>query len=147
MSLALRNKYAKQYANNYVETSVTEATPYKLVQLLYEGAIKNLSVAKVFVEHKNYEKKAEHINKVISILFALKSGLDMESGGDVAQNLWALYDYMVRKTFEGSAKNNLQMLEEVLELLQNLNDSWAMMPEQYKKLSKSQLSSLKIKGA
>jgi flagellar protein FliS len=143
MSLAMRNKLAQQYANNYVETSVMEATPYKLVKLLYDAAIKNLGVVKVFVERKEYAKKAEHVNKVISILHGLKAGLDMEAGGEVAENLWALYDYMVRRTFQASAKNDLAMFEEVASLLKELNEAWDQMPADYQNLTQDQLRKLR----
>ena len=143
MSLAMRNKLAQQYANNYVETSVMEATPYKLVKLLYDAAIKNLGVVKVFVERKEYAKKAEHVNKVISILHGLKAGLDMEAGGEIAENLWALYDYMVRRTFQASAKNDLAMFEEVASLLKELNEAWDQMPADYQNLTQDQLRKLR----
>lgn len=145
MSLAMRNKLAQQYANNYVETSVIEATPYKLVKLLYEAAIKNIGVVKVFVERKDYAKKAEHVNKVISILHGLKGGLDLEAGGEVAENLWNLYDYLVRRTFEASAKNDLALFDEVTSLLKDLNEAWDQMPADYQSLSHDQLKKLREK--
>lgn len=145
MSLAMRNKFAQQYANNYVETAVVEATPHKLIKLLYEAAIKNLGVAKVFIERKDYAKKAEHINKVISIMHGLKAGLDMEAGGEVAGNLWALYDYMVRRTFQASAKNDVEMINEVVELLKDLDGAWGEMPADYQNLTQDQLKAMRQK--
>lgn len=143
MSLAMRNKFAQQYANNYIETSVTEANPFRLVKLLYEAGIKNLSVAKVFIEQKNIEKKADHFNKVISILHGLKAGLDMKAGGEVAQNLMSLYDYMVMRTFQASAKNDLEVLDEVLTLFKDLNDAWDQLPIEYQSLTQEQLKKMR----
>lgn len=147
MSSAMRNKFAQQYANNYVETSVMEATPHKLVKLLYEAALKNLAVVKVFIERKDMAKKAEHVNKVISILHGLKAGLDMEAGGEVADNLWALYDYLVRRTFQGSAKNDLAIFDEVASLIKDLNDAWSQMPVDYQNLSQDQLRKMRQQKA
>ena len=146
MNLAMKNKFAQQYASNYVETSVIEATPYKLVKLLYEAALKNLAVSKVFVERKDMEKKSEHVNKVIAILHGLKAGLDLEKGGDVAGNLWALYDYMIRRTFEASLKNDLEVFAEVAGLIKDLNEAWALMPENYQNLDASQVRRMRLQA-
>lgn len=139
MNMALRNKFAEQYANNYVETAVSEATPHKLVDMLYEGAVKHLKISKVFFEQKNYEKKSEHINKSLSIIAALKTGVDIEKGGDVAQNLFDLYDYCHRMVFKASTANDSPALDEVIDILLSLHDAWRSMPEEFKRASKEQI--------
>ncbi len=142
MNMALKNKFAAQYANNYVETAVSEASPHKLVEMLYDGAIKHLKIAKVFFEQRNFEKKSEHVNKALSIVTALKAGVDVEKGGEVAENLFELYDYCHRLIFKASAANDTEALDEVVELLESLDDAWKSLPEQYKKASKQQIDSI-----
>jgi flagellar protein FliS len=142
MNMAMKNKFVQQYASNFVETAVSEASPHKLVEMLYDGAVKNLTLMKVFIEQKNYEKKAEHANKALSIINALRGGVELEKGGDVAQNLYALYDYCYRRTFEASAKNNIEVVEEVLEHIKGLRDAWQQMPDNYKRASREQLAQL-----
>jgi len=144
MSLALKRQFTKQYANNYVETAVSEATPHKLVEMLYDGAIKNMNLAKVFIEQKNYEKKSEYINKALAILNALRAGVDLDKGGEVAQNLYNLYDYCYRTLFTASAQNSLEALNEVLEHVLLLKGAWSEMPDNFKRVSKAQLD--KVKG-
>lgn len=144
MNLALKKQFTKQYANNYVETAVSEATPHKLIEMLYEGAIKNMNLAKVFIEQKNYEKKSEYINKALSILNALRAGVDLEKGGDVAQNLYDLYDYCYRSLFNASTKNDLVLLNEVLEHITLVSEAWKEMPENFKRISKDQLDQVKV---
>ncbi len=144
MNLALKKQFIKQYANNYVETAVSEATPHKLVEMLYDGAIKNMNLAKVFIEQKNYEKKAEHINKALAILNALRVGVDLKKGGDVAQNLYDLYDYCYRTLFKVSAHNDMTLLDEVLGHITIVSEAWREMPDNFKRVSKEQLD--KVKG-
>lgn len=142
MNMALKNKFAQQYANNYVETAVSEASPHKLVAMLYEGAIKNLNLAKVFIEHKEFGKKSVHINKALSIIDALRNGVDLEVGGEVAENLYSLYDFCYRRSFEASSKNDAAMVHEVVEIITGLNESWNQMPESVKNSSASQLKNV-----
>ncbi|MEA3406325.1 MAG: flagellar export chaperone FliS [Pseudomonadota bacterium] len=142
MNMALRNKFAQQYANTYVETSVSEATPHKLVEMLYEGALKNLNLTKVFIEQNNFEKKAEHVNKALSILNALRSGVDLDKGKEVAENLYNLYDFCYRRVFEASSQNNALLLDEVIEHLKVLAEAWKQMPEDMKRISKEQIDKM-----
>lgn len=144
MNMSMRNKFAQQYANNYVETAVSEASPHKLVEMLYEGVIKSLTLAKVFIEQGNYAKKAESSNKALSIINSLRDGVDLEKGGDVASNLYELYDYCYRRTIEASSNNDITILEELLEHFKTLNDAWKQMPENIKRVSKSQLETFGV---
>lgn len=144
MNLALKKQFIKKYANNYIETAVSEATPHKLVEMLYDGAIKNINLAKVFIEQKNFEKKSEHINKALSIINALRAGVDIEKGGEVASNLYDLYDYCYGRLFSASAKNDTDILNEVLELIQTVSDAWKKMPDNYKRVSKAQLDQMSV---
>lgn len=142
MNMALRKQFIQTYANNYVETAVSEATPHKLIEMLYDGALKNMNLAKVFIEQKNFEKKAEHINKALSILNALRDGVDLSKGGEVGQNLYALYDYCYKKLFQVSAKNDLALLDEVIEHIKTVSEGWKAMPDNFKRLSKDQIDKM-----
>lgn len=144
MNMALKKQFIQQYANNYVETAVSEAGPHKLIQMLYDGLIKNMNLAKVFIEQKNFEKKSEHINKALAILASLRGNLDLENGGDVAANLDGLYEYCYKTLFQSSAKNDLTALDEVIGHIQSLSEAWQLMPENIKNASKEQLDRLKV---
>lgn len=139
MSYAMQNKLAQQYASTAVETAVSEATPHKLIEMLYDGALKNLKLTKVFIENKDFEKKSEFSNKALSILNALRAGVDVEKGGDVAANLYDLYDYCYRGTFEGVTNNSIEKMDEIIGHIAGLKDSWQQMPEEIKRAEKSQL--------
>lgn len=142
MNMTMRNNFAKAYSNTAVESAVLEASPHKLVELLYDGAIKNLSLAKIFIEQKNFEKKSVHLNKALSILAALQGSLDYSNGKEIADNLGALYDYCYRRVFIASSKNDNAIIDEVLELIKPLAEAWKQMPENIKRISKDQLSQL-----
>lgn len=148
MNLAMRNRFAQAYANTHVETSVTEATPHKLISLLYDAALKNINLAKVFFEANNIEKRTEHINKITSILHGLKGGINLDVGGEVSENLWNLYEYMVQTVFKAQAHSDVSKLDEVAELITDLKEAWEQMPSDYKNLSQSQINKMQAqKGA
>lgn len=139
MNMALKKQFVQAYANNYVETAVSEATPHKLIEMLYDGVIKNLNLAKVFIEQQNFEKKAEHVNKALAILNSLRAGVDQERGGEVGENLYDLYDYCYRTLFTASSKNDPAGVSEVLEHIETVSSAWKEMPDNFKRMTKEQL--------
>ncbi|PTB94292.1 flagellar export chaperone FliS [uncultured Marinobacter sp.] len=113
---------AYQRVNN--QTSTMDADPHRLIQLLYNGAIERINMAKARIQAKDYAGKGQLINKAIEIIGGLRSFLDFEQGGDLAARLEALYDYMERTLLQASAKNDLAKLDEVLTLLRSVKEGW-----------------------
>ncbi|MBF6058387.1 MULTISPECIES: flagellar export chaperone FliS [Thiomicrorhabdus] len=139
MNAYTRNRFATQYAKNFAETSVSEATPHKLVSMLYAALVKNLNLTKAFMAQKKFADKAKVSNKALAILLSLKTGLDMEKGEEVADNLFQLYDYCYRRLVEASAKNDPAMIDELLLHVKGLQEAWDDMPDQIKYAEKHQL--------
>ena len=113
---------AYQRVNN--QTSTMDADPHRLIQLLYNGAMERINMAKARIQAKDYAGKGQLINKAIEIIGGLRSFLDFEQGGDLAARLEALYDYMERTLLQASAKNDLAKLDEVLTLLRSVKEGW-----------------------
>ncbi|WP_430414920.1 flagellar export chaperone FliS [Marinobacter adhaerens] len=113
---------AYQRVNN--QTSTVDADPHRLIQLLYNGAIERINMAKARMQASDHAGKGQLIGKAIDIIGGLRSFLDFEKGGDLAPRLEALYDYMERTLLEASAKNDVAKLDEVLSLLRSIKEGW-----------------------
>ena len=95
------------YSKIGVETAVSEASPHQLIVLLFEGAREALILAKAAMESGDIPKKGIAISKAIDIIVnGLRAALNMEEGGDLSQNLSALYDYMSRRLLHANLKND-----------------------------------------
>ncbi len=66
---------AKEYSRVGLQTEVMEADPHKLIQLLLEGALTRLALAKNFIEKNDFEAKNEKIGQVVEILCSLQESL------------------------------------------------------------------------
>lgn len=143
MNAIMRQKVLNQYQQTSVETNMENATPYKLISMLYDGAVDNLFLVKGAIQRKDFELKSQKMNKVILIIDTLSANLDMKEGGEVADNLESLYEYINRKLLEASAANDLHILDEVIDLIKELRDGWTLIPNDFKKASKNQLNSIK----
>lgn len=114
----------QQYQRVNTQTSITDADPHKLIQLLYNGALERINMAKARMQAEDFAGKGKLISKAIEIIGGLRSFLDFEKGGDLAVRLEGLYDYMERTLFEANAKNDPAKLDEVAALLRQIKEGW-----------------------
>jgi flagellar protein FliS len=92
--------------------------------MLMEGALDKIAAARGHMERGEIQPKGQQIGSAISILEGLKSSLDMEKGGDIAQNLEELYLYMERRLLEAHLSNDPALLDEVSDLLKQIKEAW-----------------------
>ena len=121
----------KQYRHNHVQGSVETASPHRLVQMLMEGALEKILAAKGFMASKNIAAKGEQISWAISIVDSLRSCLNVQEGGEFAQNLSSLYDYMEQRLLEANIKSDPSMLDEVAQLLIQVKSGWDAIPQEH----------------
>lgn len=113
------------YAKVGVESGVTTADPHKLISMLYQGAMLAIANAKSGILRKDIPAKGVAISKAISIIEdGLIVSLDKEAGGELAQNLSALYAYMCTRLVAANLKNDIAALDEVARLLNDLKGAW-----------------------
>ncbi len=130
MKAAYSNRFAKQYNSMAVKSVVEDGSPHRLVQMLFDGALGKIAVAKGHMDRGEIAEKGRHISWAISIVEGLRSSLDMDKGGDIASNLNDLYDYMKRRLLEANMTNDPAILDEVSSLLREIKDAWdAIAPE------------------
>src|SRR6476469_1487325 len=106
------------YAKVGVETGVSSASPHQLIVMLFDGAMKALGAAVVNMKANNIAAKGEAISKAILIIESgLRASLDKKAGGEIAEGLDALYEYMGKRLLLANLKNDVAILEEVPKLL------------------------------
>lgn len=108
-----------------VESKVIGADSHQLITLLFQGALERIANAKNEILREDIEAKGKSISKAIAIIGeGLHSSLNIKAGGELAQNLSALYDYMVRRLVDANIKNDTAILDEVTDLLAGLAEAW-----------------------
>ncbi|HIB83432.1 MAG TPA: flagellar export chaperone FliS [Chromatiaceae bacterium] len=117
-----------EYRNIGLETEVDLASPHRLVQMLLEGALDKIAVSKGCVQRGEIDKQNTHITWAVSIINGLRMSLDKTQGGEIAQNLDDLYDYMSRRLMEVSRDNDLAKLDEVTSLILEVKSAWDAIP-------------------
>jgi flagellar secretion chaperone FliS len=114
----------KQAYMAYRNANVDTADQGKLILIAYDVAIKHCKLAlEKFDDIHFLEQRTKHIFKVQDAVTELLSALRLDIG-EVAQNLYRLYDYMLRAMVQASVKNDKGKAEEVLRYLVELRESW-----------------------
>lgn len=126
-------KYNQVRAHAHVEG----ASPHRLIQLLMDGALEKIRVAKGMMDRNDIQEKVRHIDWALSIIDGLRQSLDVEKGGDIAKNLEELYDYMQRRLIAANIENDARILDEVAALLVEIKTAWDAIPEVLNKESQN----------
>jgi flagellar secretion chaperone FliS len=113
------------YSTVSTDIGVMTANPHKLVLMLFEGARLAVATAKLHMQREETAAKGEAISKAIAIIDqGLKASLDLNAGGDLAEKLHALYDYMISRLLIANLRNERKALDEVGGLLTELHGAW-----------------------
>lgn len=119
---------ATEPTSEYLRTQVETATPGQLVVLLYDGAIRFLHKALDGFDQTNISERMQTINanllRAQDIVVELTACLDMEAGGEIATNLFRLYEYMHQLLIRANVKKDPDPIHEVIELMEGLKEAW-----------------------
>lgn len=108
----------------YQQADVNTADPLKLVIMCYDGAISNLRAARDSIVTHDLERKADAFDRASAFIGELNRALDLERGGEIAQNLYALYNYMMRRLMAANIRLEPETVDEVIGLLEELRSAW-----------------------
>ena len=142
-----------QAYNAYRDTNVKTASQGRLIVLLYEGAVKQLTLANsMFDENgklpvRSIEAFGKAILKAQEIITELQVSLDMEKGGEIAKNLMSLYIFFNKELTETNISKDQKRLEPIMKMISDLCESWRQAAASSAKAPQTQVQqTLNIQG-
>lgn len=117
-----------QYSRVRAHGGVESANPHQLTAMLFDGALNRIASAQGHMQRGEVAAKGECISRSIEILSGLRVSLDREHGGELAERLDGLYEYMARRLLHANANNDARALDEVAELLRPIKQAWDAIP-------------------
>ncbi len=112
-------------AFEYQKVAVNSASPIGLIILLYDGAIRFMTRGKEAIIAGDLKKQDDQLRRAQKIILELMSALDMNRGGEVAKNLFALYTFAMDRLAEANMKDRPESVDEAIDVLTGLRSSWA----------------------
>ena len=116
----------------YKETRIRTASPGQLIVMLYDEAVKQLETGLEFLNKSKAGKidpsKIEVFGKAMiksrDIITELMVSLNLEEGGEIAQNLFALYTWFNRELMEAHMNLDRERIETVKDQIDSLRGAW-----------------------
>jgi flagellar protein FliS len=125
------NKGAAQYRAVRSHGLVADASPTRLVQIMFEHILINLATAQGCMGRINdnlpfseVTVKLAAMRKAIQLIGQLNATLDMERGGQIAEKLRSLYEYMLVRLTLANANNDGRIVAEVSNLVRDIKTGW-----------------------
>lgn len=106
----------------YKQQSVMSMTPGEMLTTLYDGAIKEIELAKTAFAKNDLTEINTHLQKVQAIFRHLRSTLDFNI--EISKNLDSLYDYFITTAINANIKKDSSELENLIQLITELRDTY-----------------------
>ncbi len=126
--------------DNYRGANTITTDQTKLILLVYDFAIRQCKQAKETFGSDDVRGRANLLKKAQQAITELMASLNMGAGGEVAKNLYRLYDYMNRRLIEANMKKDPAILDEVVKHLTGLREAWVGAFDQLRKTRSPLLS-------
>ncbi len=117
----------QQGPNPYLRTKIMTASPEELRLMLYDGAIKFCSQAKVGIEKKDFENSYNNLMRAQKIVLELSTSLNHEVDPDLCKKMEALYTYIYRKLIDANMTRDIAAVDEAIKLLEFERETWQML--------------------
>ena len=123
--------YSNGY-NVYKNNSVNYSSKEQLLLMLTEGAVKFCKIARQAMADKEIKKAHDALVRTQDIFTELIVSLDT-TVGEWAVQLSRVYIFIKEKLIEANMTKNLEILDEILPLIEDINETWK---EAYKRAKK-----------
>jgi len=117
-----------QYGQIKNDAQTSYASPHQLMLMLFDGAIEAMSMTIGAMQQNNFELRSKQSTRSISVINGMRECLDIETGGDLANNLYSLYSYMAKELFKASFKNDADTVQNIQTMLKDIRESWEKIP-------------------
>ncbi len=111
-------------------SAIAYADPHELILRLMNGAIERIAQARGAISRGEIAIKAESISKAVLIVGGLEGCVNHQAGGELADNLSSLYQYMGIRLAEANIHDDIAKLNEVSDLLLQIRSAWVQIPQQ-----------------
>ena len=122
------NKMMHAYKKSDQDAIVESDDPHAMVFLMFEELLRAMNKFVVNVEDAkgSPEERSKALTRALSIIYGLQSSLNYEDGGEIAENLFRLYEYARIQLITDSGNNEIAGTKVAIGALKEISEAWAM---------------------
>ncbi|MDC3401501.1 flagellar protein FliS [Alphaproteobacteria bacterium] len=120
-------KVSEAYKNAERQAVAEISDPHAIILTMFDELLRTMLVFSQNADLKAggvVELKSKNFARAITIIYALQSSLDFEKGGDIANNLFRIYEYCRQQLLADMKMGNGESTEKALEVLSEIRDAW-----------------------
>ncbi|WP_375372895.1 flagellar export chaperone FliS [Clostridium sp. CF012] len=117
------NAHANAFST-YKNNSVNFASKEQLLLMLVDGAVKFSKIGRQGILDKDVKKAHENLIKTQNIFYELMATLDVDKGGEWAQSLMDIYDFIAGRLTDANIKKDAEIMNEIIPLIEAVRDTW-----------------------
>lgn len=127
------NNITQAYQNAERQALEEMNDPHQIVLTMLDALLKSMRIFVDNIDLKNggdAQLKSKHFARALTIIYALQSSLDFEKGGDIANNLFQLYEYARQKLISDLGKGVVTDTPSAINALREIRDAWYMIGDE-----------------
>ena len=117
----------KQYINNDITAKTTNTNPHKVIEEILRELKKNMETLAYSIDNEPIVSsiKSKSFSKSLTAIYILQSSLDFEKGGEIAENLYNLYEFCKSGIMKGFTQKNSKMIYDAIPPIDEILEGWS----------------------
>ena len=120
------NASMRQYINNDISAKTTNLNSHKIIEEILKELRKNMETLAFSIDNEPIISsiKSKSFSKCLTSIYILQSSLDFENGGDIADNLYDLYEFCKAGVMKGFTQKNSKLIYDAIPPIDEILDAW-----------------------
>ena len=117
---------AKNYIENEINSKNLSDNPHKIIFDVLNELKHNLILLSYCLENKNSKDnvKSKSFSKSLKAIYILQSSLNMKAGGEIAENLFKLYDFCRTTIIKSFTRQEHEEIKKLIPIISEILDGW-----------------------
>ena len=120
------NASVKQYINDDISNKTTNLDPHRIIQVILKDLKKNMETLAYSIDHEPVISsiKSNSFSKSLTAIYILQSSLNFDEGGEIAENLYRIYEFAKDGIMKGFTKQNSKLVYDSIPPIDEILDGW-----------------------
>ena len=116
----------KQYASNEIAARTSNLDPHKIINEVLIELKKNMETLAYSIDHEPIvsSMKSKSFSKSLTAIYILQSSLDFEKGGEIANNLYNIYEFCKKGVMKGFTLKNSKLIYDAIPPIDEILEGW-----------------------